>query len=331
MKLRLIRLVAVTINREMPASPWVYCLDGVHVQSIEHPRLNNDPGTLFLLAADVELSSALPMDGTEILVPDELRRKLEVALEAIADLLSVTHQCGRSMASVLPYVAIDPIDEDAKQWISTATAIHVSKGGVPDRMKHAFDLDAVASLLTDRLDGASLLAEALCQDHPTGRLHEYMRLFERAFARSARRVCCHLLADYLNAAGYGYDGAEINHWLHLRDLATHADRRPEYAVEADTRPVINRMEQAAFDVLFNKERWRDPTISRRKVFKPAYGSLAPHGWQMFKTPEASIAAAFAFFDGFSAYPLNLQVDLYQAVPRTWFTKTTDVKAPSTCA
>src|SRR5262249_19130741 len=99
-------------------------------------------------------------------------------------------------------------------------------------------------------------------------------------------------------------------------------------VEVDTRPVVNRMEQAAFDVLFNKEKWHDPAAARRKVFKPIYGSLASHGWQMFKTPDSSVEVVFTFFDGFSAYLLHLGLDLLGAVPKIWFTKTTDVKDPS---
>jgi hypothetical protein len=308
-------------------SQLAYRFGDVDLQSIEHPKLTSDPGALFLLAAHVELSSALPMEGTEILVPDDLRRKLERALEEMADLLAVTHQCSRSLASPLPYVAIDPIDEEAKAWTSVTTAIRTGKSGVPDRMKHALDVEQAVLLLADRADGVSLLAEALCQNHPTGKLHEFMRLFERAFARPAREVCRDFLAGFLGPLGWGYDSSEINQWLHLRHLATHADRRPEYAVEADTRPVVNRMEQAAFDVLFNKEKWHHPSSVRREVFKPVYGSLASHGLHMFKTPEASVNVTFAFFDGFSAYPLDLRLDLFRAVPKTWFTKTTDVKVP----
>jgi hypothetical protein len=155
-----------------------------------------------------------------------------------------------------------------------------------------------------------------------------MRLFERAFARGAGEVCRDPLVDFLSPLGCGYDAAEINHWLHLRHLSTHADKRSEYAVEADTRPVVNRMEQATFDVLFNKEKWRDPGIVRRKVFKPIYGSKSSHGWNMFMMPGTSVEAAIAYFDGFSAYPLDLRLDMYAAFPKTWFTKTTDVKKPS---
>jgi hypothetical protein len=327
MRYRLIRLVAVTISREVEVSSWAYDAGDVHVQSIPHPHLIKDPGTLFLLAADVELSAPLPMERSEILVPNDLRRKLEDAIESIADLLSITHQCSRSVTSVMPYVAIDPVDGEAKEWLATATAIRVEEGGVPDRMKHTLDLDTVAPLLADRLDGASLLAEALCQKHPTGKLHEYIRLFERAFARSAGEVCRDLLADFLKPRDWGYEQTEIDHWLHLRHLATHADRRREYAVEADTRPVVNRMEQAAFDVLFNKETWHTPNLTRRSAFNPVYGSLSPRGLNMFKTASATVQMVFAFFDGFHAYPLDLRLDLLRYVPQTWFTRTTGMKEP----
>jgi hypothetical protein len=268
------------------------------------------------------------MDGKEILVPDGLRGKLEEALEAVADLLAVTHQCGRSIASVLPYVAIEPLDDEARQWLSTASAIRAGEDTVPDRMKHALDLNAVVPLLADRLDGASLLAESLCQDHPTGKLHEFMRLFERAFLEDAGDVCRDLLVEFLGPLRQGYDRAEIDCWLRLRHRATHADRRRKFAVERDTRPVVNRMEQAAFDVLFNKEKWSDPGTTRRKVFNPTYGSLSAHVLKMFKTPEAVVLMSFSFFDGFSTYPLDLRLDLYKCAPKTWFTRTTDVREPA---
>jgi hypothetical protein len=47
---------------------------------------------------------------------------------------------------------------------------------------------------------------------------------------------------------------------------------------------------------------------------------------MFKTPEASVLLTFAFFDGFGAYPLDLRLDLLKAVPKSWFTKTSDVNS-----
>lgn len=329
MKLQLLRIVTVTISREVPVSRWLCRVGEVTVQSIEHPPLTKDSGTLFLLAASIELSSALQMDGTEILIPNDLRRKLEDALETMANLLAVTHQCKRTITSVVPYIAIHPIDEEAKQWIGTATAIRTGTAAFPDRMQHALDLNAVAPFLTDRLDGVSLLTEALCQDYPTGKLHEYMRVFERAFARGAGDVCRDLLVDFLAPQGYyGYDTAEINRWLHLRHIATHADHRPEFAVEADIRPVVNRMEQAAFDVLFNKEKWHDPSISRRNVFNPIYGSRSSQGMQMFLRNDASALATYSFFDGFSAYPIHLRLDLSNCAPKSWFTKTTDVEPPS---
>ncbi|HEX3149199.1 MAG TPA: hypothetical protein VHR66_14090 [Gemmataceae bacterium] len=325
MHFRLIRLVGVNVDRKFSYSNCMYQLGDVRIQAIEHPPLSNDPGTLVLLAAFVDLDSQLQMAEEEILVPDELRRKLEDALEGMANLLAITHRCGRTISSIVPYIGIDPIDDEAKKWIGAASAIRVGDCWVPDRMAHILDLETVTSSLPDRFDGASLLAEALCQAHPTGRLHEYLRLFERAFARPARLVCEKLLAEFLQPLDRGFDQEEVEHWLKLRDLATHADRRPNYAVETDTRPVVNRMEQAAFDVLFNKEKWRDISTSRRDVFSPIYGSESRNEPRMFIKQGHTVEVCMAFYDGFGAYPLELRFDLCRIVPKTWFTKSTDIK------
>ena len=78
-----------------------------------------------------------------------------------------------------------------------------------------------------------------------------MRLFERAFARPAK-LLTHPLAAFLHPR-FGYDEAELGKWFdELRDPATHADARKEVLLERDVRPVIDRMERAAFDVLLNK-------------------------------------------------------------------------------
>lgn len=322
MQIRVIRLVEVTLKVDVPHSTWTYDVDEVRVHSMPHPPIPAIPGTVFILAANLEVSSKLPMRGTEILIPDQMRHKLESAIEYMADILSVTHQSSRSVSSILPYIAIDPLDEEAREWVTSGTAIHVQSEGTPDRTQYDCGLDDVVPLLTDRLDGAALLAEALCQEHSTGRLHEFMRVFERAFAQSAGTVCrSGSLLGFLQSMNCGYDATEIHRWLELRDLATHADRKPDYAVEADTRKVVNRMEQAAYDVLFNKSEWRSPTSTRRNGLKPIYGSLKANGMNMFKTQAASIKASFALFDGFSSYPLNIRFDLRKVVPPNWLIQT----------
>jgi hypothetical protein len=68
----------------------------------------------------------------------------------------------------------------------------------------------------------------------------------------------------------GYTIEEIRAWQRLRHPSSHADgeKTMEVAFEADAWPVVQRMEQAALDVLFNKAKWWDWSSSRRSVWQP---------------------------------------------------------------
>src|SRR6185503_17195257 len=137
--------------------------------------------------------------------------------------------------------------------------------------------------LQDRVDGVALLAEALSHGHAMGQFHELVRLFERAFARSSNTLL-DPLANFLAKAGQGYTRDEVETWVvKMRHLATHADVQPDFALEADVRPVLSRMLMAAYEVLFNKNTWQTPASGRRKVWKPVVGALSTDSTDIFVT------------------------------------------------
>ena len=167
----------------------------------------------------------------------------------------------------------------------------------------------------DRSDGAALLAEALAHDHPTGKFHELIRLFERAFARPAK-LLVEPLQTFLNPS-YGYTEEELARWFEqLRDPATHADARADVVFEKDVRPVIARMEQAAFDVLLNKAQWRDPASDRKDIWNPATGTNDAAN-SIFLTKGKDAQLSFQLTDQFGAYPLDLAAGL-APLPEGWF-------------
>jgi hypothetical protein len=186
-------------------------------------------------------------------------------------------------------------------------------------MWHRFDPTSSLPYLRDRLDGVALVAESLGHTHPTGQLHELIRFFERAFALPAGRVCRNELPAFLAANQQGYTTPEVDHWLHLRDTTSHADRRPTFALQADTRPVVNRAEQAAYDVLFNKATWRDPTLDRRNAFTAFCGSSDKEGG-IFVTQGQPAKLDFPVVDGFHAYCLNANASITN-IPVHWITDT----------
>jgi hypothetical protein len=129
-----------------------------------------------------------------------------------------------------------------------------------------------------------------------------MRVFERAFAAGPTKVCTHLLPAFLAPAGFGFTSDEVNLWLSLRDRSVHADRRPDFALESETHLVVNRVEQAAYDVLFNKLSWRDETSARRDVFHPWLAAGDSRGEEAVLYKGGDIKFEVCPLDGFGAYP-----------------------------
>ena len=330
MNLKLIRLLAAVFEgRLKPQENWGMDRNNIRVQPLVAPAYDKDKGTLVVLVAETVLSHALQLDDSRsIVIPQDLRRALERTAEGFADVLAVVNRCKRSLLSPHPYIAVEPLDADAASYLSTANAIHVPRKGTAVRMYHDYTLETAIPHLSDRLDGVSILAESLCQGHPTGRLHELIRFFERAFAASASRVCRGLLPSFLAAADQGFTSDEVARWLQLRDTSVHADRRPDFALEGDTRPVVNRMEQAAYDVLFNKLQWHDATLDRRLAFRPVSGSMSGTDGGIFVTQGKGTRLDWQILDGFGAYVYWLQLVL-KDLPSTWFTTISAQKTPGT--
>lgn len=170
----------------------------------------------------------------------------------------------------------------------------------------SLDCDAsVLNQLQDRLDGVKLLVEALAHSHATGRFHDLVRVFERGFKLRPNKLTDPMLA-FLDPR-FGYTRVEVGDWFEThRDAATHADQRPEFSVEADLRPLVDRMEQAAVDVVFNKERWRDDSTDRRAVWTPHAGTDGPDG-RVFVTEghASSPPLKHELIDEFGCFPMNL--------------------------
>jgi hypothetical protein len=261
------RLALVTFTpAPRQGSSFVALFEAVEVQTLKTQA--KDDALSVLMAAGVKLRYRPKLaSGRFVVVSDDARRAAERALEILVTTVAVAERCRREIASPFPWVAFEATDDSARRWLEAAEGIHELDRilDVPNLTGDPVGVDdaAVMDGLTDRWDGIALLAEAFANTHPTGRLHELLRVFERAFALPARNLATPLGA-FLHPR-YGYETEELEAWLKLRDPATHADVRRDFVLEADVRPVLRRMEQAAVDVLLNKAVWRNPDSDRREV------------------------------------------------------------------
>ena len=109
-------------------------------------------------------------------------------------------------------------------------------------------------------------------NNPLAKFKELIRLFENAFGTSSSELAS-LLENFLQTASSArYDSQEIRLWIvSNRDAATHADlrRTPFLIHDENIQNDIDRILQAGYDVLLNKEKWHDRSITRRQLSTPA--------------------------------------------------------------
>lgn len=129
------------------------------------------------------------------------------------------------------------------------------------------------------------------------------------------------LAQFLAGNDLGYSRDEIKTWFAPRDGATHGDlsKAPTLVGEARVRPFLARMEQAAYDLLFNKEVWHDPSRLRRNVLMHPVATTdsAAHGIRTTQGRSASFRVQL--LDRFAAYPLDLKAIL-RPLPDGWWAR-----------
>jgi len=273
------------------------------------------------VVAQVDLPDRLEITPDHaIIVPAAARRQAERAVEMAANMIAVAENCARSISSPTPCLALLPENPEEQTFLDTTKGIMPSKergvvgGGY--RVNEGIMVQAFA----DRLDGVALLAEALSHKHATGRFHEFIRLFERAVKLSSRELI-DALSEYLISEGHGYTEGEVKRWVKdLRDPATHADGKwhSHFVLESDIRPVIKRMEQAAYDVLLNKAHWHNPSVERRNLWTPSAGTTSD-STDVFIVQGREVKLHFQILDEFNAYPSHLGAFI-ERMPEGWWSK-----------
>ena len=255
----------------------------------------------------------------DVVVPSRERARAEQAIERAANLISVAHGARRYIGSPWPPVAFIGETHEARAWLSRRRGLlhgRLQSGALRTRDRVALDA-TILNALADRDDGVALMAEALGNSHATGRFHEFIRLFERAFRKPAKLLVSPMVEFLWHR--FGYTEAELARWVEeLRDPATHADIRPNIVFEPDVRPVVARMEQAAYDVLLNKEKWRSPSTARRSLWQPNSGTTSADGAAFIIQHTTPVTEA-QLLDEFGSYPMDMAAVVSKR-PADWWPK-----------
>lgn len=314
----LIRLATVAF-RPTPKSwtaDWSLTADDVRVEPLQVAHQDEDSSKLLVAASCIlEYRPKVTADNL-VVVPERQRAKAEKAIETFANLIAVAQGSRRSISSADPAVFLKPLTDRSRDWLASQKGLLRGEGRSTVSAIRQLDLGEEAlNELNDRLDGVALMVEALASNHATGRFHEFLRLFERAFKLPPKKLTSEVVA-FLDPR-FGYTEPEARHWFEeLRDPATHADERNDIVFEADVQPVMDRMEQAAVDVLLNKKIWRDRSTARRDVWRPRSGSKGPNEL-FFPQGKAEGGLLGRLLDEFGAFPLDFGAHLCTPPPGWW--------------
>jgi hypothetical protein len=316
--MRFLRLALVTIERSpIPAGKQLHASYGNIDVETHDTRSRGNPGPVLVAASTVLAQRPQLNAAHEVVIEEGMGKALEQAIVLMADLMSVATRSSRSISSPTPWVALTELTAEDREYLADAVGFESPRMAARNRiiLPLALDDPAVLDLPRDRADGVTMMAEGLASSHETGRFHEYIRLFERAFALSSKPLVRPLSTFLGGAASLDYTEPEVRHWITgVRHLATHADRHLEFVTASDVNPILGRVEQAAVDVLFNKEVWRDPSPARRAAYKWLAGTTRTGGL----ITQGSLPTIHGqLFDGYGTFPLHLEGIMVQPSADWW--------------
>ena len=316
--MKLLRIVIATFKPDPRLhKSWSLQFGDVKITTM---KLNKEEDLTWttLLVAEKEIDfPAVTQDGF-VQIPEDERRQLEFSLETIANVVSVFGRCERSVLSPSPCVALVTENKDELEILERSNGILCNRKSIASAIGTNQLDSSLLTQLQDRLPAVALLAEAHSHNLAAGKFHEYVRLFESAFALQFSQLQKKLL-QFLNPA-YGYTAKELKSWASARDPLTHADGKKsnEIFLDSDARRYTQRMEQAAYDVLFNKKTWHNKSKERRQLWSPIAATTSESGDLVIKqSSEPKIQ--FQIFDEFGVFPMNLNA-IINSPPKNWWYK-----------
>jgi hypothetical protein len=281
-----------------------------------------EPTDYVVAVATIKIEDVIATDEDgHVIVPELPRTQCEHAIELFANSLAVCSRTNRTISSLDPCVAFSEIPElIQKQLDASKGFLHKPRATARVPFEINFADPSIHGALTDRYVGVAIMAESLSATNTVAKYRELLLLFENAFARPSTDLRKKLFS-FLDGASLGYTREEVGRWINMRHGSFHADmlKSKTLVFESDVAPFIARMEQAAYDVLFNKEKWHDSNVNRREVMIPLSGTTNnTHDLRMTKGQDFRVQVQL--YDTFGVYPMNL-AQLTSPPPNWWHRST----------
>jgi hypothetical protein len=249
----------------------------------------------------------------ELTLDERTRLDCEYLIEAAANTIACCYGCQRRVWSLLPaYALLAETSQETAKLLTLKVYPHEIKARPPVPWIGTQPA-AYLEKLMDRLEGAAVMAECMNNSTYLGRYRECIRLFELAFKRPVYDLE-RPLWKFLEPAAPKYSRAEVKDWLSFRDKSIHADKKKStrLAFERDVQRFMDRMRQAAQEVLFNKAHWHHTSSDRRVLWQPVVAVLPDGGLQA----AGPVSVRMEFLDCFYIWPAWMERGFSQ--PPGWW-------------
>ncbi len=258
-------------------------------------------------------------DNITISISNNIIKEIEEVAEEFINFISLSKNTGRKISASKPSIFLEP--ENNLDIMNLSIARNMKFENISNiasaRTDFKFDLDFCKENLQDRIDGVQILAEANSTNHLSGKFHEYIRFFERAFKRENSGLTEPLSKFLSSNKNLGYSKKEIEKWINDRNRSVHANDKSGYLIERDVIKFIDRIEQASYDILFNKLEWGNKSIRRRNLFKFREGTDSDMN-NLFIPPSTTSNIMMSFLDETKSYPQNISFEVYKSIPKNWW-------------
>ena len=306
--MKLLRFAMLQFQTDQPIDNLAVEIGGIQIE-MSSVESNEEKNKTFLAIAKISLSE-LPVKDKEnkLIIDNDIRKKCELGITVLANLLSVFNACSKAIYSPYPCAALEFENDVENEYLQSSAGIFVEEKRDNGALQLIEFKPELISQLTDRLDGVALLSEHYCSSE-AGKYKELVRYFELAFKLPFVQIDKKLY-QFLKPTPFGYSREEIKEWISFRHSSLHADQKKslEISLASDVQSYLMRMEQAAIDVLFNKKHWCSSSSLRRDTWRPEAWSTSKEG-KMSVLKNSKLSFRFRIYDEFGVYPKKLGFDI----------------------
>ena len=296
-------LVKLSDAKNGKVKPWVTSYENAEIFTGYHQFFEEDI-LYVLITSIVKLGNYPNLDeNNSIKFPFKEISIAEKNIEKEASLLSVQTKSVREIFSPIPYFLFVYRTPEELDWLNNTSGYMIS--GEPTVSEY-FSVhecqDVSPTLLADRASGVTLLSEALCHKNYMGKYRDYMRFFELAFSRKISQLSKKLYQILQGFSEANYTKQEVEEWIKHRNPSSHANQGA-FTTERSVKPYIQRIEQAAYDILYNKKDWNSYSKERRNIYFPSFFTISKDG-KSGARPGTRITFSCHSNDEFQSYKMK---------------------------